>query len=391
MRRIVIGFAALVCILGLGMTAFAQDMGRYLVTVKGPLDEAVAKAGGRMVHQYHIVPGVAIEVPKAAVEGLRRNPNVVSIEPDVTVKALDKGGIKPPKPPKGGGTEQSSEVLEWNVDRIDADLAWGESTGSGVTVAVVDTGIDKYHPDLADNILGGLNFVYKGRKLTPSKWDDDNGHGTHVAGIIAATDNEIGVIGVAPEAKLYAVKVLDASGSGWLSDVVAAVELCVDDQMDVVNMSLGTTYDYPLLEQACQVAAEAGILLVAAAGNEGADVLYPAAYSSVIAVGATYDSDDVPSWSNQGPELELAAPGVAVRSTWKGGGYRTVSGTSMAAPHVAGVCALARGVPVPGTADDIRSDLQDTADDLCEAGRDETSGFGLVDAEEAVTGIQTNP
>jgi len=241
------------------------------------------------------------------------------------------------------------------------------------------------------NVAGGVNFVARGRKANSDAWADDNGHGTHVAGIIAAADNAIGVVGVAPEAELYGVKVLNSQGSGWLSDVIAGIEWCPDNRMNVVNMSLGASSGSTLLEQACRNAADAGILLVAAAGNEGAPVIYPAAYSSVIAVAATDSADRVASWSNKGPQVELSAPGVDVRSTWIGSGYATHSGTSMAAPHVAAVCALLLGRSDPLPPPDPRQVLQATADDLYSLGRDTTSGFGLVDAEEAVTGAQTLP
>jgi len=382
MRKGVIVLCVVACLLGTSAKVFAQ-VGRYIVTARAPLGKAVEAVGGRVVHQFHMVPGLAVELPEVAVKQLRANPAVVSVEPDVVVNALSGDALKRQRP--GTDRRQPGEVIEWNVDRIDAELVWSLSTGAGVKVAVVDTGIDRDHPDLVANIAGGVNFVRKGNSLNPDRWDDDNGHGTHVAGIIAAVDNEIGVVGVAPGARLYAVKVLDASGSGWLSDVVAAVEWSVDNRMDVINMSLGASSGSPLLEGACQAAAEAGIVIVAAAGNDGGPVLYPARYSSVIAVGATDSSDSVPWWSNRGPELEIVAPGVNVRSTWKGGGYRTLSGTSMAAPHVTGVCALMLALSPPPA--DPRAQLQGTADDLYSPGRDEISGFGLVDADEAAAGL----
>ena len=383
MRRRCVVWVMFVGVLLFSGTAFAGEMGRYLVTIRGSIGKAVQAAQGRVIHEYNTVSGVAIELPAAAVAGLERNPNVVSIQPDIVVTAMPKGGKKPPK--GGGDKEQPAEVLEWNVDRIDADLSWSLSKGEGVGVAVVDTGIDKDHPDLAANIIGGVNFVAKGRRLNPDKWDDDSGHGTHVAGIIAAVDNEIGVIGVAPDAGLYAVKVLDQSGNGWLSDVVAGIEWAVDNNADVINLSLGASSSWPLLNDACQAAADSGVLIVAAAGNDGGDVLYPARYDSVIAVGATDSSDTVPWWSNRGPEVELAAPGVGVRSTWKGDSYNTISGTSMATPHVAGTCALMLGSPEPLPPNGIRVKLQETAEDLEPDGKDDASGYGLVDAEKAVT------
>jgi subtilisin family serine protease len=242
--------------------------------------------------------------------------------------------------------------------------------------------------------------------VDPEAWDDDNGHGTHVAGIAAAVDNEIGVIGASPEAYLYAVKVLDRTGSGYVSDVIAGIQWAIDNDMDVINMSLGTDSDIQSLHDAVDAAYAANIVVVAAAGNDGdtdpdSDVDYPAAYSSVIAVAAT-DSEDIrASWSSDGTEVELAAPGVEVRSTWKGGKYKVLSGTSMASPHVAGTVALILATSVPSTYDadsdgfwdpvEVRAVLQETADDLGDSGFDVYYGYGLVDSEESVTGVQTNP
>ena len=248
-------------------------------------------------------------------------------------------------------------------------------------MAVIDTGIDNDHPDLG--VTGGVNFVRIGRRVNPNAWDDDNGHGTHVAGIIAARDNDIGVVGVAPGASLYAVKVLNANGSGYYSDIIAGLQWCInsDAPIHVVNMSLGGTSDSPAMESACIAARDKKIFLVAAAGNSGGGVIYPAAYESVIAVAATDKSDVRASWSCFGEEIDIAAPGVNIYSTYKGGGYTTMSGTSMASPHVAGTLALSLDV----------DKLLSTADDLGDHGLDIYYGNGLVDAEEAATGFQTNP
>ena len=392
MRSLMVAVMSLVLVMSVATGAYAEEMGRYLVKLKGSIGNAVGKAGGNVLHTLGSVGGLSIEVPEAAIEGLKRNPNVEYIRADIRIQAIAKGGKGGgKKPPKDDPTPEPSEVLEWNVDQIDAEKAWSYSTGAGSKVAVVDTGIDKDHPDLAENIAGGRNYVRKGRKLSTGKWDDDNGHGTHVAGIIAALDNEIGVIGVAPEAQLYGVKVLDSRGNGWMGDLIAALEWAVTNNMDVVNMSLSASEGDPLLESACQSAADAGILLVAASGNNGGQVQFPAQYGSVIAVGATNSSDQVTSWSNKGSSLEIVAPGLSVRSTWKGGSYETLDGTSMATPHVAGVCALMRGLPESLAPEDPRTQLQITADDLYAEGRDTTSGFGLVDAEEAVTGAESAP
>jgi len=233
---------------------------------------------------------------------------------------------------------------------------------------------------------------------------DDNGHGTHVAGIIAAEHDDFGVVGVAPEAELYALKALDKTGSGYVSDVVAAIIWATDpnkdgntdDRMDVINMSLGGAYNSWLLDAACLLAYyQDKLILVAAAGNsgnppgKGDNVGYPAAYDSVIAVAATDQSDERARWSSTGPDVELAAPGVSIYSTYIGG-YATLSGTSMASPHVAGVAAL---VIASGISDamGVRTKLQETADDLGATGWDSKYGYGLVNAAEAVGASSGTP
>lgn len=370
----------------------AQYNGRKIVTfdekvVNEKAFNILRSVGGAEVKPLPIINGYSVVLPSAAAErALEGKVGVNRIEDDIIVKALGKPGPAP----------QPVESLEWNVSKIKANSVWATSSGTGIKVAVIDTGIDKDHPDLIANIKGGRNYIIKKGSVNPANWDDDNGHGTHVAGIIAASDNEIGVIGVAPTADLYAVKVLNRNGSGSLSDVIAGIDWAVGNNMDVINMSLGADSSSLSFKEAVDNAYSAGVVVVAAAGNDGAEVDYPAAYGSVIAVAATNSSNVRPSWSSFGPEVELSAPGVYVRSTWKDNGYNTISGTSMASPHVAGTAALILASPVlPGfdadtdgvwDASEVRSALQATADNLGAPGFDNYYGFGLVDAKESVTG-----
>src|SRR3989344_3489110 len=261
---------------------------RVFLEFKGKPDvEAVHLSEGRVLHSYEILDNVlAVEVPVTALNGLLLNPNVVGVEFDAEVQASGK-----PAP------SQPAQTLPWGVNRSDAELANG--TGAGVKVCVVDTGIDKDHPDLQANILGGRNFVAKGATVDPTKWDDDNGHGTHVAGTVAALDNTIGVVGVAPSASLLAAKVLNRQGSGYLSDVIAGIDYCVQSGAKVVSMSLGTSSDIQSMHDAVDAAYASGVLLVAAAGNDyGGPVSYPAAFDSVVAVSATDSNDNLASFSN---------------------------------------------------------------------------------------------
>lgn len=355
---------------------------RVFLEFRGAPDTSVVQmAGGHVLYDYQFLDNVlAIEVPVNALPGLLRNPNVVSYEFDAEVHAFGNGSKRPPG--DGGNPPQPApaQVLPWGIDRIDADLAVGN--GTGTAVCVVDTGIDRDHPDLQTNIIGGQNFVAKGRSVDVNKWDDDNGHGTHVAGTIAALDNEEGVVGVAPETSLLIAKVLNRQGNGYLSDVIAGVEFCVANGADVVSMSLGASVDVQAVHDAMDVAFANGVLLVAAAGNGyGGPVSFPAAYDSVIAVSSTDADDSLSSFSNVGQEVELAAPGRNIFSTWNDGSYNTISGTSMATPHVSGVAALAVEANPLLSNIEIRNLLQSTADDLGSLGKDDFFGFGLVDAE----------
>lgn len=344
---------------------------RVFLEFKGKPDaSAVHLAGGRVLHSYTLVENVlAVEVPVTALNGLLLNPNIVGVEYDAVAQASGK-----PAP------SQPAQKLPWGVDRVDADLVNG--TGMGVKVCVVDTGIDKDHPDLQANLAGGRNFVAKGLTLDPTKWDDDNGHGTHVAGTVAALNNTIGVVGVAPQASLLAAKVLNRQGSGYFSDIMAGINWCVQSGAKVVSMSLGSSSDVQAFHDTVDAAYANGVLVVAAAGNDyGGPVSYPAAYDSVVAVSATNSNDEVASFSSVGPEVELAAPGASVLSTYKDGGYATLSGTSMATPHVSGVAALAWEANPLLTNVEVRALLQSTADDLGAIGKDNLFGYGLVDAK----------
>ncbi len=346
---------------------------RVFLEFKGKPDVGVVHLhGGKVLHSYTLLDNVlAVEVPVTALHGLLLNPNVVGFEFDALAHASGK-----PAP------SQPAQTLPWGVNRVDADLAWNVTKGAGVKVCVVDTGIDKDHPDLQTNLAGGRNFVAKGVTVDPSKWDDDNGHGTHVAGTVAAVDNTVGVVGVAPQASLLAAKVLNRQGSGYFSDIMAGIDWCVQSGAKVVSMSLGSSSDVQAFHNAVDAAYANGALVVAAAGNDyGGPVSYPAAYDSVVAVSATNSNDGLASFSSVGPEVELAAPGASILSTYKDGGYATLSGTSMATPHVSGVAALAwEANPLLSNAE-VRSLLQSTADDLGAAGKDNMFGYGLVDAE----------
>ena len=200
---------------------------------------------------------------------------------------------------------------------------------------VIDTGIDMTHPELSGILKGGWNAI-----STAATFNDDNGHGTHCSGTIAAKDDDQGVVGVAPQIDLYGVKVLDANGSGTFDDVIAGMLWAVENKMEVASMSLGASSGNQALADAVEAMRKGGVILIAAAGNSGGSVGYPAAYPGAIAIAASDSKDKLASFSSRGPQVAVIAPGVAVKSTYMGGGYDTLSGTSMATPHVAGLTAL---------------------------------------------------
>ena len=368
-----ITFLAIILIL-LSGTAYSEEPRRDVIIgyhqMPIPSEKvSIHSEGGIVKHEYRLIHAVSASLSEQAIDNMRKNPRVAYIEDDAILTIATDEYVNSP-----------------GVSHIGCEMAHNNGIdGTGVKVAVIDTGIDYTHEDLDANYKGGYDFVFN--DFDP--FDDSyNSHGTHVAGIIAAERNGVGVVGVAPNASLYAVKVLDGAGFGTVGWVIAGIEWSVDNDMDVVFMSLGTSKESQSLREACRNASDAGVLLVAAAGNtHGGDVTYPARYDSVIAVTATYLNDSQASFSPIGPEVELAAPGVNILSTTSDDGYGNLSGTSQAAPHVAGTAALIISSNLPDVNDDgvvnnedVRLQLQSTAQDLGDPGKDDTYGYGLVDA-----------
>ncbi|MFI5346693.1 MAG: S8 family peptidase [Elusimicrobiota bacterium] len=263
------------------------------------------------------------------------------------LRALRKKGAAPDPAPNAG-----TQVIQWGVNRVEAPAAWAKSRGAGVKVVVIDTGLDMTHPDLAGNIKGGWNAIAK-----TNNFNDDHGHGTHCGGNIAALDNSIGIVGVAPKADLYGVKVLDANGSGTFDDVIAGMQWAVDNHMEVASMSLGADQGNQALADMVKAMKNAGVTLIAAAGNSGGAVGFPGGYPEAIAVAAGDNNDQLADFSSRGPEVAVIAPGVDIYSLSKNGGYETMSGTSMATPHVAGLAVLYLSKHKGATPDQVRAAL----------------------------------
>jgi thermitase len=272
---------------------------------------------------------------------------------------------------------------QWGMTKIGAPSAWDISTGSSsVTVAIVDSGVDLFHPDLSGKLVSGYDFVND-----DSEPQDDYGHGTHVAGIAAArTNNNTGVAGLSWQAKIMPVKALNSYGSGGYEDVASGIIYAANNGADIINLSLGGAVPSSVLEDAVEYAHALGCVVVAAAGNNNSQVDYPAKYPEVIAVAATDSSDQRASFSNYGPQLDVAAPGVSIYSTywWNGSTYGWMSGTSQASPHVAGLAALIWSVNPDLSNTQVESIIKQTADDLGAAGRDNNYGFGRINARRAL-------
>ncbi|RLQ96320.1 S8 family peptidase [Falsibacillus albus] len=248
--------------------------------------------------------------------------------------------------------EQLDEVKEIpkGVELIQAPKVWDRTKGEGVRVAVLDTGCDTSHPDLKDRIIGGKNFT-KDDNGDPNSFLDYNGHGTHVCGTIAASMNNLGVVGVAPEADILMLKVLGKDGSGQYDWIISAIEYAIEQKVDLISMSLGGPSDVKELHDVIKKAVvENGIPVVCAAGNDGDgrddtdEFDYPGSYNEVISVGAVDLERNSSRFSNSNNEVDLVAPGEKITSTFPGGKYATFSGTSMATPHVAGALALIRNL-----------------------------------------------
>ncbi|MBD0381941.1 S8 family peptidase [Paenibacillus sedimenti] len=230
-----------------------------------------------------------------------------------------------------------SQTIPWGVNQIDAPEAWGKSVGQSVRIGVIDTGIDYNHPDLRTSIARGVNLL--NRSMLPY---DDNGHGTHIAGTIAATGRHTGIVGVAPRAIIHPVKAFDYNGSAYVSDIIAGIDWCVQNDLDVINMSFGMKTYNRSLEQAVMNAYFKGKVIVASSGNDGKrkTVDYPARFPQVVSVGATTRLGKIAPFSNRGKQIDVYAPGERIYSSWLHGKYNELSGTSMATAHVSGVIAL---------------------------------------------------
>ncbi len=378
--------------------------GRIIVKLKQGQDTLARVAGASLGPQSKQMQRLGLALvqaregsEQAVLEELRRDPQVEYAELDYIAFAQET-----PNDPLWN--------QQWALHRIGAPAAWSISHSHGTIVAVIDTGANLQHPELQSSLwrnpgeiagngkdddgngkvddIHGWHFYHRPvgqfyEAAEDNVLHDDNGHGSHVAGIVAAqTSNAVGIAGVSWGARLMIVKVLDELGEGWYSDITQGIIYAADNGAKIINLSLGGVEFAQSLQDAVNYANNKGALVVAATGNDGGKVLYPAACDQVMAVAATGTMDQRMEWSNYGPQVDIAAPGESIVSTWRTGAeYRSMSGTSMATPHVSGAAALLWSWRPDYTRTQVQQRIESQADDVNAAthpGKDVYLGWGRL-------------
>ena len=360
---------------GVNVDKVAQDVGANVVR-RGPLNYATLELNNNSNVQQ-------------VLEMLKKTPGIIGAEQNYRRTITTLPGSIVPKDPRF----QS----QWSMVSGHVQGAWDMgATGQGITIAVIDTGVALEHPDLKDNLVSGYNAI-TGSEASGAN-QDDNGHGTHVSGIAAAELNDVGIVGVANQAKIMPIKAMDFRGEGYDDAIASGIVWAADHGAKIINLSLGSengAHASDVLNQSIIYAYNKGCLLVAAAGNynptsEGnPGVSYPASDPNVMAIAATDEKNNVASYSVTGPEVALAAPGDSIISDWwsktNGAGYANAGGTSMAAPFVAGEAALIWSQHPDWSRNQVIQVLEAGVNDLGSPGRDNNYGYGLVDVKLALT------
>ncbi|NBI28331.1 S8 family serine peptidase, partial [Chengkuizengella marina] len=314
---------------------------------------------------------IVVELTKSELLEVTYDNEVLYVEENamVEVASVDKQKKK--------DVEENNQLIPWGIKAIGSDIAFeNKINGKNINIAILDTGISN-HTDL--KVKDGVSFV-EGNTFD----EDDHGHGTHVAGTVAALDNELGVVGVAPKADLYAVKVLDEEGNGSYDQVIEGIQWAIDNKMNIISMSFGGESHSQALHEVIKTAEDEGILVISAGGNLGEGentLLYPSLFPEVISVGAIDETLEKADYSSTGSELDLVAPGTSILSTLQDGYYGEMTGTSMAVPHVTGAAALIWEQNKELTADEVKNILYDSATPL---GDKHQYGFGLVNVPKAL-------
>lgn len=359
----------------------SYDEQRVLVIFHEQINESLLEEVNAVVHhRFETIASVAISIESAKLPKVKNHPDTLLVEEDHVVEI-----------------EYTISEKQWPLESTKVPISWENNyRGDGIKIAIIDTGVDKEHPDLS--IKDGACFNTGVKDGCENSFQDDNGHGTHVAGIIGAYNREMPYFGVVPEATIYAIKAMDAEGKGISSDIVKSIEWAIEKEVDIINLSLSTENDSTLLRLAIEKAYDQGILVVAAAGNKGnrsgsgESVEYPAKYDTVIGVASVNDRHRRSHFSATGKEVEIAAPGERIYSTFpltldedgNPNGYAYHSGTSMAAPYVTGILALYKQQNPNLSHKEIRELLQKNAYDLGQEGRDPLFGYGLIQAKPGI-------
>lgn len=359
-----------------GILATDLKQEKVIILFEHDIDyDLIKKVDGQVLSIFKTIHGVSVSVREDQIPFLRQGKNVKSVQFDQEV-TID------------------SQVTDWGIEKVKADVAQKSGlSGAGVKIAILDTGVDMSHPDL--RISGGKCFISE--DLTQnicSSYADNNGHGTHVAGVIAAQDNTIGVVGVAPSSNIYALKVLNHEGIGTTSSIIAGIEWAITNKIDIINLSLTTPTSDNAMKEIIDTAYKKGILVVAAVGNNGNSfgntdtVEYPAKYSSVIGVGSINRNNVRVPTSATGLGVEVVAPGYQIYSTVPKNydtdglqdGYTWMTGTSMAAPFITGLLATYKENYPEKSNVELRELLIQNAVDLGNPGKDNWYGYGLAQA-----------
>lgn len=349
-----------------------SESGRYIVFFTSAPDLDLIKShGGEVVQTFDMIGAAAVNIEES---------KLIELQTLGLVKSYYEENE----------FQTSTQTTPWAHTNLNLKAKVPTTlSGKGVKVAIIDTGVDYKHEDLT--IKGGVCTLDDTVSVDACahSYMDDEGHGTHVAGIIAAKNNSVGIVGVAPGAEIYAVKALDGEGNGSTSTIMAGLDWAIRKGVDIINMSLTTEYADMGIKAMVDKAYQNGILVIAAAGNDGSlsggdeTVMYPAKFENVMAVASVNSSNRRATTSSTGYEVEIAAPGEAIESTLPANAYGAMSGTSMAAPFVTGMAALYKEKYPSYTNAQIRNLLQKNARDLGSPGRDRLYGYGLVQADTA--------
>jgi hypothetical protein len=362
-KNVLIPFLCLLLIMPFTASVNAEEQTeRVIITFNNEINyELMDKYHLEVHHIFEEVKAVSVTIPASQKDLLKNDPSIRFMEDDPVVKTV-------------------AQTPSWGYSTLNIPQSKSDGfTGEGVKIGIIDTGVKIGHPDL--KIAGGVNFV-----TGASTYNDDQGHGTHVAGIIAALDNSYGAVGVAPDAQIYAIKSLNSSGEGNQSDVIAGVNWAIEQGMDIINLSLTATEGSYPLQTILQKAYDEGIIIVAASGNaltpstDNSKVLFPARYSTVLAVGSVGKNLVRSDFSHYGSELDFVAPGAEIYSTYNGSTkqYTYSTGTSMAAPFVAGIAALYKEEYPAASNVELEALMRASALDLGAAGKDVEYGYGLI-------------